>query len=723
MSKGSKTRKPKPGPTLPGTASNMVACGQDTVTVPPKSVVGSPKLATNRPAGGSVVQIELPPSAGKGPKSIPPPEDPTRLGTSTPTVETVHPAAVSMEDGTIPGTDTPTDFGVYASFAIAPVVMDINGENVAPVSAQIKDLRLSNEGNRFLDQNGSSTVLSAMTDAIVASYATLGVKLDEQIIFDSLDEYVTNDTPAVLYRTENGVWCKWDELPLGSFGKDAVIFFQLPPSTSTCATMALSSAHLASLDSMSRGNSKDESPDSNEFPKDLSAIEATVATGNPNVSQTRDTSRGHSGIQEHARTLSSMAQWDRSYATQRSTSVRFSPSVDRRDASKDDNFPRGNVDPPDWTGAPAPIPTPLPPVTPMKTPHRGNVSHQPLGTRSVLKAPNAPSSAPPASVATPMQYVSAAKRMIQSLMKNRDAVSAPDAPAIPAQDEDTTVLRQGPRPRYVGQPFQVFRPPWATTTATGTSNPNVYYGPKPQTVISPEVTYGMHQPPPPPPVPPQPPAPPVTPYQPPAQGPPPYFGPPPPAPGPPPYFGPPAPISGPPLYFGPPAPAPGPPTPGPSASTSTRKDPILKGSDWREHRLTAAELEVYVVELNNIGQIYPWEYPRPETGSTINHPVVVNQFLTKRDDFIGRFSAGISVMDSTKMKAFTCNFPSLPDSANKGELMAFLYRVSRFANHFEIYVPPPHTYTAANGLGSWYDYLPYDVKLCVPTFDLQLHQV
>ena len=130
-----------------------------------------------------------------------------------------------------------------------------------------------------------------------------------------------------------------------------------------------------------------------------------------------------------------------------------------------------------------------------------------------------------------------------------------------------------------------------------------------------------------------------------------------------------------------------------------------------------------MVELNNIGQIYPWEYPRPKTGSTINQPVVVNQFLTKRDDFIVRFSGGVSVMDSTKMKAFTYNFPSLPDSANKGELMAFLYRVSRFANHFEIYVPPPHTYTAANALGSWHDYLPYDVQLCVPTFDLQLHQV
>ena len=333
MSKGSKNRKAKPGPTLPGTVSNMVACDPVTVTVPSKSVVESPKLTTNRPAGGPVVQIELPPSAGKGPKSIPPPGEPTRLETSAPVVETVHPAAVSMEDGTIPATDTPIDIGVFASFAIAPIVVDINGNNVEPVSASIKDLRLSREGNWPLDRNGPSTVLSAMTDAVVASYATLGVTLDEEIIFDSLDEFAANGVPAVLYHVGDGAWRKWEELPLGGLGEDGTIYFQLPPSTSICATMALSSTHMASLDSMSRGNSKDESPDSNEFPKDLSAIEATTAPGNPKVSQARDASREHSGIQEHARTLSSMAQWDRSYTTQRSTSVRFSPSVNRRNAT------------------------------------------------------------------------------------------------------------------------------------------------------------------------------------------------------------------------------------------------------------------------------------------------------------------------------------------------------------------------------------------------------
>ena len=48
----------------------------------------------------------------------------------------------------------------------------------------------------------------------------------------------------------------------------------------------------------------------------------------------------------------------------------------------------------------------------------------------------------------------------------------------------------------------------------------------------------------------------------------------------------------------------------------------------------------------------------------------------------------------------------MPDKASSGEIFEFLSKVSYYASGLGIFVPPPHTMTANNHKGQWYEDLP-----------------
>ena len=104
--------------------------------------------------------------------------------------------------------------------------------------------------------------------------------------------------------------------------------------------------------------------------------------------------------------------------------------------------------------------------------------------------------------------------------------------------------------------------------------------------------------------------------------------------------------------------------------------------------------------------LQPWLYPRPETGSQLNHAVRFRAHFSSRNEYLRAIWYPRLGTDQYTVKAFLYTFPKLPKNATKGQICDFLNRVCRHAVGFAVYVPPFPTMTHENHTGLWYPYLP-----------------
>ena len=127
---------------------------------------------------------------------------------------------------------------------------------------------------------------------------------------------------------------------------------------------------------------------------------------------------------------------------------------------------------------------------------------------------------------------------------------------------------------------------------------------------------------------------------------------------------------------------------------------VLRGLDWREHRVDPDLLDTMENPL-------PWYYRRAETGSSINHPVVFGMHIVQRDAFMRNFGNGrvLGTLEGD-IKTFFYSFPILRPNATGAHMLDFLNNVSFYCSRYGLYVPPPHTMLPDDQYGRWHPYIP-----------------
>ena len=176
----------------------------------------------------------------------------------------------------------------------------------------------------------------------------------------------------------------------------------------------------------------------------------------------------------------------------------------------------------------------------------------------------------------------------------------------------------------------------------------------------------------------------------------------------------------PPMHTGPPAPPPPPPHDPGSRTAAPR--PRLRGYDWREHRVDPSQLDVLIPA--DRWTIDSWEFYRPETGSTTNHPCVFKIFMNQRDAFMRNFAYPKRLGTSSgDMKTFFYGFPSLPSNATDKDIFTFLSSASQFASGFGLFIPPLHTLHATDLYGTWGPHLETIYLYDINYYDSLLAQV
>lgn len=185
----------------------------------------------------------------------------------------------------------------------------------------------------------------------------------------------------------------------------------------------------------------------------------------------------------------------------------------------------------------------------------------------------------------------------------------------------------------------------------------------------------------------------------------------------PPPAGPPAPGSGPPMG-GPP----GDPYDPPSFSTDGDADP--SGFDWRMHRVDPRNLDRHLVRdtLTNVDTLRPWRYPRPETGSIVNHAVRFRAQFASKPDYIRAIWYPRLGTEHYTVKTYLYTFPKLSRNATKAQICDFLHRVCRHSIGFAVYVPPFATMIHDHHFGLWYPELPAHCRDYWEFYDQVLHQ-
>jgi hypothetical protein len=148
----------------------------------------------------------------------------------------------------------------------------------------------------------------------------------------------------------------------------------------------------------------------------------------------------------------------------------------------------------------------------------------------------------------------------------------------------------------------------------------------------------------------------------------------------------------------PPGPPPGPAPPIPVASVNP---PLLRGIDWREHRLDPRNVDLTINPSTNT--IHPWYFLRHEVGSSINHGTRFRCFRQPCDQFLNSFDGHINLGSSNaSLKSFLLGFPRLPSTAEKADIFSFLSAAAYFSSGFGVYVPPPHTLEPGDNKGMWW---------------------
>jgi hypothetical protein len=177
----------------------------------------------------------------------------------------------------------------------------------------------------------------------------------------------------------------------------------------------------------------------------------------------------------------------------------------------------------------------------------------------------------------------------------------------------------------------------------------------------------------------------------------------------------------------PPGPPPGsppgpPPGPAPPIPVTPVNPPLLRGIDWREHRLDPRNVDVAINPLTNT--IHPWYFVRHEVGSSINHGTRFRCFMQPRDQFLSNFDGHINLGSSNaSLKSFLLGFPRLPATAEKADIFSFLSAAAYFSSGFGVYIPPPHTLEPGDNKGMWWPLVPVVYKFNLAYYDNALLQV
>ena len=153
-------------------------------------------------------------------------------------------------------------------------------------------------------------------------------------------------------------------------------------------------------------------------------------------------------------------------------------------------------------------------------------------------------------------------------------------------------------------------------------------------------------------------------------------------------------------------------------------DGDLPGQDWRMHRVDPRRLEHYMIRDVTMGidTLRPWQYPRPETGTTRNHAVRFRALFTNKANYLAALAEPKLGTSTYPIKQYAYTFPKLPKNCTHAQICDFLHQVCRHGSGFSVYVPPFVTMTVDNHTGMWYPDLPSHCHDHWSWYDMQLQQ-
>ena len=142
------------------------------------------------------------------------------------------------------------------------------------------------------------------------------------------------------------------------------------------------------------------------------------------------------------------------------------------------------------------------------------------------------------------------------------------------------------------------------------------------------------------------------------------------------------------------------------------------------HRVDPRNIDANMVRdvVHGMNTLRPWNYPRAETGSYLNHAVRFRAHFASKTEYLRSIWHARLGGQQYTVKAFLYTFPKLPKNATKGQICEFLNRVCRHSVGFAVYVPPFPTMTHENHTGLWYPDLPPHCHMYWEFYDQTLQQ-
>ena len=150
----------------------------------------------------------------------------------------------------------------------------------------------------------------------------------------------------------------------------------------------------------------------------------------------------------------------------------------------------------------------------------------------------------------------------------------------------------------------------------------------------------------------------------------------------------------------------------------------MDGCDWRMHRVDPRDLDSHMIRdvRHGMNVLMPWNYPRAETGSTLNHAVRFRAQFTPRNEYLRSIDTERLGTDHYTVKSFLYSFPRMAKNATEGDIVDYYHRINYHCIGFSVYVPPFATQTHFNHAGLWYSFLPAHCLNKWDFYDQILHQ-